>query len=137
MKPTKALWILIMAIIVSIMLAGCGTKEPSWDTFEGAMNEKSFPVPKEANSPDRTTTNEAMDYVRYSLPGLKEKNDIPEPYLNTIKEWGWTEQEDQEKAGSRVFQKNGLTVHVTVHDDYFIIMVPKEKKTPAKGLGGK
>ncbi|MFE4714585.1 MULTISPECIES: hypothetical protein [Paenibacillus] len=137
MKPTKPFWMLLVFCIVGIMLVGCGAKQPSWDIFEGALNEKSFPVPKEANSPDRTTTNVAMDYVRYSLPGLKEKDSIPEPYLNTIKEWGWVEQDEEEKTGSRVFQKDGLTVHLSVHDDYFIVMVPKEKKTSVKSLGGK
>lgn len=118
------------------MLAGCGTKEPAWETFNGALNEKEFPVPKEASSPDRTTTNVAMDYVRYSLPGLKEKKGIPEPYLETIKDWGWEEQEsnDEDSGSSRVFKKEGNIVHLTVHDGYFIVMIPKEKKVTTKGL---
>jgi hypothetical protein len=111
------------------MLVGCGTKEPAWDAFEGALNEKSFPVPKDASSPDRTTTNVAMDYVRYSLPGLKEKEGVAEPYLEAIKAWGWEEQQDDDSGSSRVFEKDGLTVHLTIHDDYFIVMIPKEKKT--------
>ncbi|WP_379137135.1 hypothetical protein [Paenibacillus sp. sgz500958] len=136
MKRTSGIWTLFILCIIVGLLAGCGTKEPSWQSFEGALNEKSFPVPKEANSPDRTTTNVAMDYVRYSLPGLKEKQGIPEPYLKEIEAWGWSEQDD-EKGTSRVFQKDGLSVHITVHDDYFIVMVPKEKKASIKGLESK
>jgi hypothetical protein len=119
------------------MLAGCGAKEPAWETFDGALNEKSFPVPKEASSPDRTTTNVAMEYVRYSLPGLKEKKGVPEPYLETIKAWGWEEQSQEDSGSSRVFQKDGLIVHLTVHDGYFIVMIPKEKKASIKGLKSK
>jgi len=139
MKRTRQFWTLfILCIVVVGLLGGCGTKEPSWQSFEGALNEKSFPVPKEANSPDRMTTNVAMDYVRYSLPGLKEKENIPKPYLEAIAAWGWVEQEKKDEVGdSRVFQKDGINVHVTVHDDYFIVMVPKEKKITLKGLESK
>ncbi|MEK4045846.1 hypothetical protein NSU18_19615 [Paenibacillus sp. FSL H8-0048] len=136
MKRTQPLWILVILCIVGAMLAGCSTKEPAWETFNGALNEEEFPVPKEASSPDRTTTNVAMDYVRYSLPGLKEKNGVPEPYLAAIKAWGWEEQEQKadDSRSSRVFQKEGLIVHLTVYDDYFIVMIPKEKKVTTKGL---
>ncbi|MEK4191483.1 hypothetical protein NYE44_00115 [Paenibacillus sp. FSL L8-0493] len=134
MKQTRIIKILIFSCIVALILAGCGTKAPSWDAFEGALNEKNFPVPQEAYSPDQTTTNVAMDYVRYSLPGLKEKNGIPEEYMDTIKAWGWVEQEEESTDSSGVFQKDGVTVHLTVHDDYFIVMIPKEKKALIKGL---
>ncbi|MNN34002.1 hypothetical protein D3C81_1477830 [compost metagenome] len=138
MKLTRPLWILFIVCIVSVMFTGCGAKEPNWDTFEGALNEKSFPVPKEASSPDRTTTNVAMDYVRYSLSGIKEKEGVPEPYLKAIEAWGWEEQKGDEDAGSsRVFQKDGLIVHLTVHDGYFTVMIPKEKKASIKGLKSK
>lgn len=134
MKQTKMIRILILSCIVTLILASCGTKAPTWDNFEGALNEKSFPVPHEANSPDQTTTNVAMDYVRYSLPGLKEKEGIPEEYMEVIKAWGWVELEEESSDSSGVFQKDGLTVHLTVHDDYFIVMIPKEKKSTIKGL---
>jgi hypothetical protein len=137
MKRTRGFWTLFILCIIAGLLAGCGTQEPSWQSFEGALNEKSFPVPKEANSPDRTTTNAAMDYVRYSLPGLEEKDSIPKPYLDTIIAWGWTEQEKEETDTSRVFQKDGMNVHVSVHDDYFIVMIPKEKKAFSKELESK
>lgn len=137
MKQARPFWILLIVCIVGVTLVGCGTKEPSWDSFEGALNEKSFPVPKEATSPDRTTTNVAMDYVRYSLPGVKEKEGVPEPYLETIKAWGWEELKEDESENSRVFKKEGLIVHLTVHNDYFIVMIPKESKVSIKGLKSK
>ncbi len=138
MKRNRPMWILLLVCILSVMLIGCGAKEPSWDGFEGALNEKSFPVPKEASSPDRTTTNAAMDYVRYSLSGLREKEGLPDPYLEAIEAWGWKEQKGDEDAGnSRVFQKDGVIVHLTVHDGYFIVMIPKEKKVAIKGLKSK
>ncbi|HEY4432020.1 MAG TPA: hypothetical protein VGN87_13415 [Paenibacillus sp.] len=134
MKHLKIFRLITISCILTLILASCGAKEPTWDTFESALNEKSFPVPHEANSPDQATTNVAMDYVRYSLPGLKEKNGIPDPYLEAIKAWGWTEQDDDDSDSSGVFLKDGLTVHLTVHDDYFVVMIPKEKKTSIKGL---
>jgi hypothetical protein len=134
MKHLKIFRLITISCILTLILASCGAKEPTWDTFEGALNEKSFPVPHEANSPDQTTTNVAMDYVRYSLPGLKEKNGIPDPYLEAIKAWGWAEQEDDDNDSSGVFLKDGITVHLTVHDDYFVVMIPKEKKMSIKGL---
>lgn len=134
MKRIRPLWILCIFCIVGVMLAGCGTKEPKWDAFEGALNEKSFPVPKEANSPDRTTTNVAMDYVRYSMSGLKEKDGVPEAYLQAIADWGWEEQKEEDAGSSRVFQRDGRVVHLTVHNGYFIVMIPKEKKASIKGL---
>ncbi|MNC08000.1 hypothetical protein D3C75_555710 [compost metagenome] len=138
MKQNRPLWILIIVCILSVSLIGCGAKEPKWDSFEGALNEKSFPVPEEASSPDRTTTNVAMDYVRYSLSGLKEKEGLPDPYLEAIEAWGWKEQKGAEDAGnSRVFQKDSLIIHLTVHDGYFIVMIPKEKKVAIKGLKSK
>lgn len=42
MKRTRPLWILFIVSIVCVMLVGCGTKEPAWDAFEGALNEKAF-----------------------------------------------------------------------------------------------
>lgn len=137
MKRRRPLCILFIVCIVSGMLVGCGTPEPSWDSFEGALNEKSFPVPQEASSPDRTTTNVAIDYVRYSLPGLKEEDGVAEPYLEVIEAWGWEEQTNMESGNSRVFQKEGLVVHLTIHDDYFIVTIPKEKKASIKGLKSK
>lgn len=134
MKRTRLNWIVMIVCVLGVVLAGCGTTEPTWDAFEGALNEKSFPVPAEASSPDRATTNIAMDYVRYSLPGLKEKEGIPEPYLKAIKEWGWEEEkQDKNEATSRVFRKEESTVHLSVYDDYFIVMIPKDKKV-SKGL---
>ncbi|MFP4978563.1 hypothetical protein ACE6ED_24360 [Paenibacillus sp. CN-4] len=125
----SVMWTLIIICLSVGLLSGCGTtKEPTWESFEGALNEKSFPVPKEANSPDRATANAALDYVQYSLPGLREKDSIPQPYLDTIKAWGWKEQEADEDNGSRIFEKDDAVVHLAIHDDYFVVMVPKDKK---------
>lgn len=46
MKQTRIIKILIFSCIVALILAGCGTKAPSWDAFEGALNEKNFLCPK-------------------------------------------------------------------------------------------
>lgn len=134
MRRTKSVWTLLLFCIIAILMTSCGTKAPTWNTFEGSLNEKTFPVPYEASAPDQTTTNEAMDYVRYSLPGLKEEEGIPEPYLDAIEAWGWTEKKEEQVGSSRVFQKDELIVHLTIQDDFFIVMIPKEKKSLIKGL---
>lgn len=136
MKRAQVMRTFLLICILVGMLAGCGSKAPSWESFEGALNEKSFPVPQEANSPDRTTTNAAMDYVRYSLPGLKEKEDLPEPYAKAIESWGWHELVKEKTANSYVFQKDELIVHLSVHNGYFIIMVPKDKKATVLNNSG-
>ncbi|HEY2492316.1 MAG TPA: hypothetical protein VGI33_05345 [Paenibacillus sp.] len=118
----RALVLLCMSIMV---LTGCNSSEISWDSFEGAANEKNFPVPKVASKTDRPTGNSELNYVRYSLPGLKEEDSIPDVYLQAIKSWGWQEKEDEQSDASRVFNKDNRVVQVTIHDDFFMIMVPK------------
>lgn len=117
----------------------CGTDaEPNWDSFNGAANVKSFPVPKEANKTEQTTGNTELDYVRYALPGIKEGDDIPEPYLNEIESWGWKQRKDDESGPSLIFEKGSSVVHLTVHDGYLIITVPGQtKKQAVQGLESK
>ena len=122
-------WLRALVLLCSIMivLVGCGNTDPSWASFEGAANEKSFPVPKEGNKKDRPANNSEINVVRYFLPGLKEKDAFPEVYLETILEWGWQEDEDEQEQRDavRVFKKDKKVVQVTVEDDFFVIMVPK------------
>lgn len=116
---------LVLLCIVMTILVGCGNSEPLWVSFEGAANEKSFPVPKEANKKDRSAANSEMNVIHYSLSGLKESNVFPEAYLQTITEWGWQEVADEQREVVRMFKKDNKVVQVTVHDDFFVIMVPK------------
>lgn len=129
---------IICAGTILLIGSGCGaTAEPSWKSFDGAANVKSFPVPKEANKTEQTTGNSDLDYVRYALPGLKEDESIPEPYLKEIESWGWTQKEVEENGSSLVFEKGKNIVHLTVHDGYLIITVPTQmKKQVIQGLEG-
>ncbi|KAA9003570.1 hypothetical protein F4V43_12680 [Paenibacillus spiritus] len=141
MRALVRVRMLLILCLSVIWLSACGSNQPSWKTYEGAQNEKSFPVPKEANSSDRTTTNAAMDYVRYSLPGLKGEKPIPDPYYKEIEAWGWQEEEQndqKEQSGSEssyTFMKEGRIIHLTLHNGYFIVMVPKEKKEAVLEIG--
>ena len=119
-------WLRALVLLFSIMivLVGCGNADPSWVAFEGAANEKSFPVPKEGNKKDRPANNSELNVVRYFLPGLKESDAFPEVYLETIAEWGWQEEADEQRDGVRVFKKDKKVVQVTVEDDFIVIMVP-------------
>lgn len=125
MRGKTWLHALVLLCMVIVILVGCESSKPSWASFEGAANEKSFPVPKEADKKDRSANNSEMNVVRYSLPGLKESDDFPEVYLQTISEWGWQEDTEEQRKAVRVFKKDNKVVQVTVHDDFFVIMVPK------------
>lgn len=129
----KYSWLVLILIIsvTSMLVIGCGAKEPSWTAFEGAANVKTFPVPKEANKTDRANGNSDMDFVRYALPGMKEADDIPTPYLQEIAAWGWKEEKEQSAPSQRVFLKDKQIVHLSVHDDYFTLLVPKDTKSAA------
>lgn len=124
---------------ILIMGSGCGSSgQPSWKSFDGAANVKSFPIPKEANKTEQTKGNSDLDYVRYALPGLKETESLPEPYINEIESWGWKEKKEEQKGSSLVFEKGKSIVHLTVHDDFLIITVPAPlKKEAIRGFESK
>ncbi|GAB6927993.1 hypothetical protein JCM10914A_19760 [Paenibacillus sp. JCM 10914] len=127
---------IICAGTILLVASGCGaSSQPSWKSFDGAANVKSFPVPKEANKTEQTTGNSDLDYVRYALPGLKEDQSVPEVYLEEIESWGWTQKEIEDSGSSLVFEKGKNIVHLTVHDDFLIITVPAQfKKQMIQGL---
>lgn len=117
------------------VIAGCASSEPSWTNFVGAAVEKSFPVPKEASQTETALNNSKLDYVHYSLTGLKESSDVPEAYQKVIAEWGWKEKEEESTGTTRVYEKGKLVVQLTLHDDSFTVLVPKkEEKTVIQGL---
>lgn len=127
---------MICAVTIVLIGTGCGAStKPSWETFDGAANVKSFPVPKEANKTEQTTGNSDLDYVRYALPGLKGDDSIPEAYLEEIESWGWKQKEVEDNSSSLVFEKGKSIVHLSVHDDFLIITVPTQlKKQAIQGL---
>ncbi|CAM3092392.1 hypothetical protein PASE110613_16370 [Paenibacillus sediminis] len=128
-------WGCFILIMLLIFLAGCSQHETSWTSFEGSAIDKGFPVPKEANKTDHTSNNPKMDYVRYSLNGLKEMNGIPDAYLKEIQTWGWTEHESERMGNMRAFQKGTQMIHIAVYDNYFTLMIVKEDENPAvKGI---
>ncbi|MFB5268992.1 hypothetical protein ACE41H_19705 [Paenibacillus enshidis] len=131
MRRNRWLVITMLLSIAVVILTGCGPREPSWTAFEGAANEKTFPVPKEANKTERASQSSEIDYVRYTLPGIKESDSIPEPYLQEIAAWGWKEETSQSSESQKVFLKDGQIVHLLVYDDYFTVLVPKDKKPTA------
>lgn len=130
---------ILCAAAILMLGSGCGeSTQPSWESFDGAANIKSFPIPKEANKTEQTKGNSDLDYVRYALPGLKEAESLPEPYIKEIESWGWKEKKEEQKGSSLVFEKGKTIVHLTVHDDFLIITVPSPmKKQTIQGLESK
>lgn len=117
------------------VIVGCAASEPSWTTFMGSAVEKSFPIPKEAKRTETTMNNSKMDYVHYSLKGLRESSSVPEAYQKAITEWGWTEKTEESTGTTRVYSKDKLIVQLTIHDNSFTVLVPKnEDKAIIQGL---
>ncbi|MDP4099153.1 hypothetical protein OIN60_20765 [Paenibacillus sp. P96] len=129
MRRNRWLLITMLLSVAVAILTGCGSNEPSWTAFEGAANAKTFPVPKEANKTERASKSSEIDYVRYTLPGIKENDDIPGPYLQEIAAWGWKEEASQSSGSQKVFLRDGQIVQLSVHDDFFTVLVPKDKKS--------
>jgi hypothetical protein len=125
MRAKTWLYALVLLCMITVFLSGCGSSKPSWTSFEGAANEKNFPVPKEANQKDSLAANSEMNVVNYSLPGLKENDTFPLDYLKVISEWGWLEDKVNQQDSVRVFKKDNKVIQITIHDDYFVIMMPK------------
>ncbi|WP_307402195.1 hypothetical protein [Paenibacillus anaericanus] len=121
--------------MMTIIISGCTSSEPSWSTFVGAAVEKSYPVPKEANRTDAVLNNSKMDYVHYSFPGLREDDGVPEPYEKAISEWGWVEKVEENTGTTTVYEKGKLIVQLTIHDDSFTVLVPKtDEKVVIQGI---
>ena len=119
-------FIAVVLMMIAIFISGCtSSSKLSWTTFVGAAVEKNFPVPKEANRTDSVLNNSKMDYVHYSLSGLREDDGVPEPYKKAITEWGWIEKVDENTGTTRVYEKGKLIVQLTIHDDSFTVLVPK------------
>lgn len=125
-------------ILMILVIAGCGSSNSnfsSWTTFVGASVEKSFPVPKEADRIETAPNNSKMDYVHYSLSGLQEDSGVPPAYRKIIKEWGWKEKVEEGKGTTTVYEKDKLTVQLTIHNNSFTVLVPKkESKAVVQGL---
>lgn len=134
-KRVRYSFYLLGTILILFVIAGCGSSEPSWTTFVGASVEKSFPVPKEANRVETAPNNSKMDYAHYSLSGLNEDSGVPEAYQKIIKEWGWTEKAEESKGTTTVYEKDKLTVQLTIYNNSFTVLVPKkESRAVVQGL---
>lgn len=128
----KAKWYLFCLLILTFLLvlvSGCSTGSPSWKVYEGSAVEKSFPVPKEANKTEAAPNNAKMNYVRYTVPGLKENSELPTAYVKEIEAWGWTEDKNEKTDSTRVFIKNKQVIQLSLQKNSFIIYVPKSVDT--------
>ncbi|WP_068778591.1 MULTISPECIES: hypothetical protein [unclassified Paenibacillus] len=134
-KKARYSFYLLGTILMLFVITGCGSSEPSWTTFVGASVEKSFPVPKEANRVETAPNNSKMDYAHYSLSGLNEDKGVPEAYQKIIKEWGWMEKAEESKGTTTVYEKDKLTVQLTIYNNSFTVLVPKrESRAVVQGL---
>ncbi|MEK4508022.1 hypothetical protein [Paenibacillus sp. FSL K6-2524] len=134
-RGKSSLYFIGVVLMMTIIISGCTSSEPSWSTFVGAAVEKSYPVPKEANRTDAVLNNSKMDYVHYSFPGLREDDGVPEPYEKAISEWGWVERVEENTGTTTVYEKGKLIVQLTIHDDSFTVLVPKtDEKVVIQGI---
>lgn len=111
-----------------LVIAGCGSSEPPLDDYVGAAVEKTFPVPAEAIHSESMLTNSEMRYIQYTFSGFHEKDKIPDQYQQTILDWGWVERESAKEGNTIVYEKDNQIVQVTVQDNGFTILVPKQDR---------
>ncbi|MNE47018.1 hypothetical protein D3C76_103740 [compost metagenome] len=120
---------LLGVLMLSVVVVGCTSAESSsWTSFTGASVEKSFPVPKEAKRTETALNNSKLDYVHYSLNGLQESDGVPEEYEDAIIQWGWAEETKESTGTTRVYKKDKITVQLTIHDNSFTVLVPKQQQ---------
>ncbi|MBA9087593.1 uncharacterized lipoprotein YehR (DUF1307 family) [Fontibacillus solani] len=131
-----SLCFMLGVLMLSVVVTGCTTAESSsWTSFTGSSVEKSFPVPKEAKRTETALNNSKMDYMHYSLNGLHESEGVPEEYEKAITQWGWEEKTEESTGTTRVYKKDKLTVQLTIHDNSFTVLVPKQQsKAIIQGL---
>ncbi|MNH46737.1 hypothetical protein D3C79_1096480 [compost metagenome] len=73
--------------------------------------------------------------MHYSLNGLHESEGVPEEYEKAITQWGWEEKTEESTGTTRVYKKDKLTVQLTIHDNSFTVLVPKQQsKAIIQGL---
>lgn len=117
-----------MVMFMLLVITGCGSSEPSWDDYVGAVVEKTFPVPAEATHSESMLTNSEMRYIQYNFSGFHENDKIPDKYQETILNWGWVEKEGTEAGNTVVYEKGNQLVQVTVQENGFTILVPKQDR---------
>lgn len=120
---------LCMIMFMLFVIAGCGSSVPSWDDYVGAVVEKTFPVPAEAIHSESMLTNSEMRYIQYTFPGFHDEDRIPDQYQQTILDWGWLEKERAETGNTVVYEKGNQLVQITVQENGFTILVPKQDRS--------
>ncbi|WP_138496077.1 hypothetical protein [Paenibacillus pinistramenti] len=132
----KIKWYLfcLLCILLFTLSAGCNTADNSWKVYEGSAVDKTFPVPKAASKAESALKSSKMEYVRYSVPGLKEDSKLPTAYEEEIEAWGWTENKEEQAGSTRVFTRNHQTIQLSLQKNAFILYIPKTNDTLASEL---
>ncbi|GGA51287.1 hypothetical protein [Paenibacillus physcomitrellae] len=133
-KTQWYLFCLLSVITMMLFIAGCNSADTAWKVYEGSAVDKSFPVPKEASKAEAALKSAKMEYVRYSVPGLKEDSKLPTAYEEEIKAWGWTEDKEEQTGSTRVFIKNNQVIQLSLQKNAFILYIPKTNDVAARSL---
>jgi len=121
----------MMVLVVIVLLSGCSNSFSADEGYRMSLINYSFPVPKNAGElKPEACTDEITKSSKYKLRNIGGENDDgPQPhYINEIKEWGWTELEDESTEMIRYFGKDDKMVCVVFNKhviDVFEITRPK------------
>ncbi|RAL21077.1 hypothetical protein [Thermoflavimicrobium daqui] len=104
------------------IIGGCSNPNHAEAPFIHSSIDKEFPIPQHAKLAEGKANNPMIEkYAKYQLKNIGgEQGLYPSPeYLNEIKKWGWTK-EDQ-MGHLHVFKKGKKIIWLTIEKDEFTL----------------
>lgn len=99
--------------------------------YKPSTIESTFPVPKDSVKTDKKSKKSQMPYVRYDYTGLDQMGKR-QSYFAHLRKLGWKELKNEQLGRMHVFSNNGKQIHMTIHQDYFTIFIPKTQANEEK-----
>lgn len=126
---------MFILLLLALVTAGCSNVYNHEEGYRMAHINSGFPVPKNAyeiNPED--CVGEISKAAKYELKGIGDEDGNPqEQYLQTIEEWGWTDQVEQRRGAIHYYEKNGKVMLLNIHRDVFDVFEVVEN--PALRIG--
>ena len=117
-----------LLLFVTLIMTGCVYEYTEEDGYRMAVINEGFPVPKNAYElKPEDCTSEIAKSAKYRLKGIgDEEGTPPEDYLQEIKEWGWTELEDEQVGHVHFFEKEGKIISLIIQENVFDVFEMSE-----------
>jgi hypothetical protein len=94
------------------------------ESYKPSTLDASFPVPREASISNKKAKDPHQPYVRYQYTGLT-KIKKQRIYFSHLQQVGWQERKNEQLGGMYVFQKGEKKIHMTIHDQFFTLFIPR------------